>query len=80
MVREKFFYIDIRENHLSEFPKNGQKYYYIFFEDLNIRVGITVFETDITSELYKKDFTINTLCYDIIDCKLVQNRLTQKAI
>lgn len=47
---------------------------------MNIRVGITVFKNNITEELKNKDFTINSLCYDIIKCELVRNIYTKRAM
>lgn len=65
---------------LDEYPKIGQTLYNVKLKDLNVKMGVTPLEIDLEHELNNKDFTVNSLCYDVVRKALVRNRVTARGM
>lgn len=65
---------------LDEFPKIGHTLYNIKIKRLNAKLGITALEIDLERELLSKDFTVNSLCYDLVKRQLIKNKATEKGM
>ena len=75
-IKNTGFRVSIKETKLDEYPKIGQLLYSVTIKDLKLKFSLTILEIDIEKELAAKDFTINSLCYDILKRGLVRNRTT----
>lgn len=67
-TQRSFFYLD-------EYPKKHKKYISIYLES-GLKIGLVSLDAALEVELGFKDFTINTLCYDILENKFVSNEFT----
>ena len=65
---------------LDEFPKIGHMLYNVHIKRLRARLGITALEIDLERELLSKDFTANSLCYDVVKRQLVRNKATERGL
>ena len=68
--------VSVKQIKLDEYPKIGQVLHNINIKDIKVKLGVTALEIDLEQELASKDFTINSLCYDLVSRSLVRNRVT----
>lgn len=75
----KDIFVQKRQYVLKEYPKEDQLYFHIKFEE-GLKLGITGFEGNIENELSTKDFTINSLCYDIVKRNYYESKFYREAL
>lgn len=72
--------VSVKTITLDEYPKINQTLYNVTIRDMKVKMGITALEIDLEKELSSKDFTINSLCYDVIKGSMVKNRTTDRGL
>lgn len=72
--------IDIRLIILDEHPKIGKRLFNINLNNLSLKLGITELEGSLENEMKNKDLSINCLCYDVLNKRVVDSDLNEKAL